>query len=98
MPRQLPASLIALALGGCLGARPEPEPVPVPPPAEVHNCPLLPPPACDWAEPGAAPADLVGLEAALEGAWRALAGCAENAASARREWAACPGNQLEIPR
>ena len=95
MPRQLPLALIAAGLTGCIGTAPEP--VPVPPPPEVHGCPELPPPPCAWREPDTAPADLVALEEALDRAWRELAACAENATTARVEWAACPGNHLEMP-
>ena len=92
--RLLAGIAAAAALSGCLGARVT-ETVPLPPEPDLASCPELAPPSCDWTEPDRAPPTLRALEAALGEAWTKLARCAEDSATARREWASCPGNRLE---
>ena len=94
MPLRLYAPVaLALALSGCIGGGGSDD-VPLPPGSPEGSCPELPPPPCDWTEPTEAPRTLRLTDAALEAAWKKLARCAENAATARREWASCPGNTL----
>ena len=93
--RLLAPVALGLALAGCIGRGDRDVPPTPPPPPPEASCPELPPPPCDWTEPTEAPPTLRTLEAALDTAWKRLARCAENAATARREWDSCPGNALD---